>query len=94
MVDAPLTPFVSVTSGELDLRLAAWVVNQVDQRSRLLDADRLVYESYDPYIFVRDAYLQRRRYLALDGNVPEDESYLDEAELDDAEAVEPEAGPE
>lgn len=99
VVDAPLTPFVSVTSGELDLRLAAWVVNQVDQRSRLLDADRLVYESYDPYIFVRDAYLQRRRYLALDGNVPEDESYLDEAELDDAElddaeGVEPEAGPE
>jgi len=85
LVDAPLTPFVSVTSGELDLRLVAWVVNQVDGRSRLLDVDQQVFESFDPYIFVRDAYLQRRRYLALDGNVPEDESYLDDAELDDAE---------
>ncbi len=99
VVDAPLTPFVSATSGEIDLRLAAWVVNQVDKRSRLLDVDQQVFESYDPYVFVRDAYLQRRRYLALDGNVPEDDSYLDEAELDEAEldsaeGVDPGAGPE
>ncbi len=92
VVDAPLTPFVSVTSGDLDLKLAAWVVNQVDKRSRLLDVDYQVFESFDPYIFVRDAYLQRRRYLALDGNVPEDDSYLDDAALDDAEPDD--AGPD
>jgi phospholipid-binding lipoprotein MlaA len=26
---------------------------------------------YDPYVFVRDAYLQRRLYLVFDGNPPQ-----------------------
>lgn len=94
VVDAPLTPFLDITDGEVDLTLAAWVLFQVDNRSRLLDADKQVFESYDPYIFVRDAYLQNRRYLALDGNVPEGDSYLDDAELDDAEDDVAEPAPE
>ena len=32
----------------------------VDQRARLLPLDRMLSETYDPYAFVRDAYLQRR----------------------------------
>ncbi|MDH5276704.1 MAG: VacJ family lipoprotein [Gammaproteobacteria bacterium] len=98
VVDSPLTPFLSVTSGDVDLALGAWAIYQVDKRSRLLDADQQIYESFDPYIFVRDTYLQNRRYRARNGDVPEDQSYLDEAELDEAElddtgGVEPEAGP-
>lgn len=93
-VDAPLTPFLNIADGDVDLTLGAWVIYQVDNRSRLLDADEQVYESFDPYIFVRDAYLQNRRYRALDGNVPEDDSYLDDAELDDAEADVSETTPE
>lgn len=89
-VDAPLTPFLNIANGDVDLTLGAWLLWQVDNRSRLLDADKLVYESFDPYIFVRDTYLQNRRYRALDGNVPEDDSYLDDAELDDAELDEAE----
>lgn len=84
-VDAPLTPFVNIADGDVAVTLGAWVIYQVDNRSRLLDADQQVFESFDPYVFVRDTYLQNRRYKALDGNVPEDDSYLDEAELDDAE---------
>jgi phospholipid-binding lipoprotein MlaA len=83
-VDAPLSPFIGITDGELNLALGAWVIYQVDRRSRLLDVDAQVFEAYDPYIFVRDAYLQNRRYRVLDGNVPEDDSYLEEAEFDDA----------
>lgn len=44
----------------------------VDMRARLLPLDRLVDEAYDPYAFVRDAYLQRRQYAVYDGNPPED----------------------
>ena len=84
-VDSPLTPFLNITDGKLDWSLGGWVIYQVDRRSRFLDADEQVFEAYDPYIFVRDAYLQNRRYRSLDGNVPEDDSYLDESELDDAE---------
>jgi phospholipid-binding lipoprotein MlaA len=79
-VDAPLTPFLNVADGDIDLTLGAWVIYQVDRRSRLLDADEQIFESFDPYIFVRDAYLQNRRYRALDGNVPEEDFYLDEAD--------------
>jgi phospholipid-binding lipoprotein MlaA len=93
-VDAPLTPFLDITDGDVDLTLAAWLLYQVDNRSRLLDADQQVFEAFDPYIFVRDAYLQNRRYLALDGNVPEGDSYLDEAELDEAEDDMPDETPE
>jgi len=96
-VDSPLTPFLNITDGKLDWSLGGWVIYQVDRRSRFLDADEQVFEAYDPYIFVRDAYLQNRRYRSLDGNVPEDDSYLDESELDDpepADAGSDEAGPD
>lgn len=42
----------------------------VDERANLLAAESLVFG--DRYIFLRDAYLQRRNYLVLDGEV-EDE---------------------
>ncbi|HEX9206699.1 MAG TPA: VacJ family lipoprotein [Steroidobacteraceae bacterium] len=44
----------------------------VDKRASLLQVDRIVNEAYDPYAFVRDAYLQRRQYAVYDGNPPED----------------------
>ena len=46
-------------------------------------------EAYDPYAFVRDAYLQRRLYAVFDGNIPartstarpggDDENWAEEA---------------
>lgn len=35
-------------------------VNLVSRRAELLPADKLVEQAFDPYIFVRDAYMQRR----------------------------------
>ena len=91
VVDTPLTPFLNITDGDLGWRLGTWAIYQVDGRSGFLDADTQIFEAYDPYIFVRDAYLQNRRYRSLDGNVPEDDSYLDESELDDPEGDAPES---
>jgi phospholipid-binding lipoprotein MlaA len=42
----------------------------VNTRAGLLPYDRLVREAYDPYVFVRDAWLQRRLYAVFDGNIP------------------------
>ncbi len=42
----------------------------VDKRARLLVGDDALANAFDPYIFLRDAYLQRRRYLVYDGNPP------------------------
>lgn len=35
----------------------------VDLRAQMLDTDKLMAESLDPYAFLRDAYLQNRNYL-------------------------------
>lgn len=54
-------------------RYFSLAVYLVDKRAGLLQLDRLVNEAYDPYAFVRDAYLQRRQYAVHDGDVPQEE---------------------
>lgn len=47
----------------------------IDTRADLLSASRILEQAaIDPYIFVRDAYLQHRRNLIHDGNPPQDET--------------------
>jgi len=50
---------------------ALLVVNVIDTRAGLLSASKILKEAaLDPYLFVRDAYLQRRQNLVYDGNPP------------------------
>lgn len=52
-------------------RNSAIAIRSVDNRSRLLDAEKVLDEAaIDRYVFLRDAYLQRRRGLVYDGNPP------------------------
>jgi phospholipid-binding lipoprotein MlaA len=64
------------------LRNPLVVVNFIDTRAGLLGADRILKAAaLDPYVFTRDAYLQRRRYLVYDGNPPQEpleSDYTDE----------------
>jgi phospholipid-binding lipoprotein MlaA len=73
--DAFTNPLILVPDPE---RVAAAGVNVVDTRASLLSAEALV--SGDRYLFLRDAYRQRREYLILDGQI-EDDPFLDD--LDD-----------
>jgi len=43
----------------------------VDLRASVMVADASIEQAFDPYAFVRDAYLQRREYKVRDGEVPE-----------------------
>lgn len=45
------------------LYTALYATKTIDRRASLLPADQLIRQSFDPYIFVRNAYLQRRQYL-------------------------------
>jgi phospholipid-binding lipoprotein MlaA len=48
------------------------VLQIINTRSSLLGATRVIDDiALDKYTFVRDAYLQRRRSLVFDGDVPE-----------------------
>ena len=48
----------------------------VDRRAALLSLDDTLQHVYDPYAFIRDAYLQRRAYLVSDGKIS-DETLVD-----------------
>ena len=55
-----------------------WTVEVIDIRARLLKAEELM--SGDRYIFVRDAYLQRREYFVNGGVVEDSFSEFEEEE--------------
>ena len=44
-------------------RYALYGLQTIHQRRVLLAVDRVINEAFDPYVFVRSAYLQRRAYL-------------------------------
>lgn len=71
--DAFGLPFDYAMSPYPYLRPDGWtyypqLVRLVNLRSRLLDTDKLVDDAFDPYIFVRNAYLQYRRAVVEANN--------------------------
>jgi phospholipid-binding lipoprotein MlaA len=68
----------------------------VDTRARLLPIDGTLERAYDPYAFLRDAYLQRQLFQVYDGEVPEELVPQDDLEDpgEDLPPAEPEAPPE
>jgi phospholipid-binding lipoprotein MlaA len=63
-------PYILDTNEDLGLS----VVGAVDKRAGLLDTDALIDKAYDPYAFLRNAWLQRREFQVRDGKVgPDDE---------------------
>lgn len=53
-------------------RNAVTIMDGIDTRAGLMQANSSIDSAYDPYVFVRDAYVQNRRYKIYDGNPPTD----------------------
>lgn len=45
----------------------------IDLRMRLLSLEKLLKDSKDPYVTIRESYLQNRKFEVYDGNPPDDE---------------------
>jgi len=74
--DAAMNP-ISYVGTYVSVGLFA--LNTTDLRADNLEMEKIATEAaIDRYIFFRDAYLAQRRYLVLDGNVPDDDFDLDE----------------
>lgn len=60
-------------------RFNAKFLELLQKRTDLLGSEALLRESFDPYSFMRDAYLQRRAFLVHDGVLPvaDDDPYAD-----------------
>lgn len=50
-----------------------YVLEVIDSRARLLDATKLLDSAYDPYAFMRNAYLQNRDFKVNGGRGPSEE---------------------
>ena len=57
-----------------------WGLSLLDTRASLLSLDETLKHVYDPYAFIRDAYLQRRAYLVSDGKSSDDAPLEDPGE--------------
>lgn len=71
---------------ELPTTLIKLAITTLDTRVELMDQERLLNDSIDPYSFTKEAYLQRQQYKEYDGNVPEsysEDEYEDLDEYDD-----------
>lgn len=51
-------------------RNAGTITNAIDTRAGLLDLDSTLDNAYDPYAFMRDAWIQHRRFQLYNGNPP------------------------
>ncbi len=81
--DALLLP-LDITANPLyhydvtSVRDRLYVLQFVDSRYHLLVADKLLDDSKDPYVTLRESYLQNREYEIYDGDPPEDDDFFDE----------------
>lgn len=79
---AGLIPFYAYTDlrndlGDTEARIALTALDVIDTRTTLLSTDRLLELQLDPYVFLREGYLQQRNNLIDDGRALE-EDFLDE----------------
>ena len=63
-------------------KLITWGFKGLYARAQLIEQERLLAESLDPYAFVKEAYFQYVRYEVYDGKPPE-EKRADDTVLDD-----------
>lgn len=61
------------------------VAGLVDLRASLLGTDELLANSFDPYVFMRNAYLQRREFQVTDGRSGGKQEEFEIFEFDDEE---------
>jgi len=68
-------------------RWGYFIVRGIDTRARYLDQDAELNDAYDPYVLMRDVWMQNRTYQIYDGDPPmlDYDLYLE----DDPEAEEP-----
>ena len=55
-----------------------YFVRLIDLRYRVLAADSFLEDSKDPYVTLRESYLQNREYEVYDGDPPIDDDFFDE----------------
>jgi phospholipid-binding lipoprotein MlaA len=95
--DAPARLADEYTDGrrylnDSNLRWGIWVGEKVELRASLLPLDATLDNAFDPYAFVRNAWVEHRKYMINDGRTPADNGDL-EMEPDPEPDPAPTSGP-
>jgi phospholipid-binding lipoprotein MlaA len=61
-----------------------WLLDKVDLRSRYLDTDQVLASAYDPYAFLRNAYLQHRDFKVRGGPSQSEEEQREQRMLEES----------
>jgi len=66
-------------------RWGLWAFRGIDLRARYLEQDAELQQAYDPYVLMRDVWLQNRQYKIYDGDPPltDYDLYLDDYSEED-----------
>ena len=72
-----------LTYTKFSVSATAYVIRQVDRRSRLLSLDATLDSAYDPYAFIRNAYLQQRDFM-IHGSASKSEEEQEQKLLEEA----------
>ena len=80
--DAAMNPITYIGSPYISTGIFA--VNAIDTRANYITTEKIADEAavFGRYEFFRDAYMAQRKYLVLDGNVPEDEEFILDDDFD------------
>ena len=78
VVDGSFSPLLNLdnSTGKITLNL----IDQIQKRSSLSALEDELYSSFDPYLYIRDSYLQNRKYKISDGDEEDelsDDEFLD-----------------
>ena len=63
--------------------LSLYAVREIDRRARLLPLDATIQSAYDPYAFIRNAYLQNRDFK-VHGDQPQNEEEQEQKLMEEA----------
>ncbi len=87
--DAAMNPVSYIGSPYISAGI--FTVNAVDTRADNLGTEKIATEAaaFGRYEFFRDAYISKRKYQVLDGNVPEDDEFILDDNFDEDENLAP-----
>ena len=71
------------------VKFSLTVASLIDTRAGLLGTDEVLARSFDPYVFMRNAYLQRREFQVRDGSGPAEAEEFEIFEFEDEEDLLP-----
>ena len=75
LTDVLFNPLLNID--DTNLKMKASIINILQDRSDLSTFEEELDNSFDPYQYIKDSYIQNRKYKIYNGDIAEDDEELD-----------------